>query len=231
MLDEVTPAVPVIAIDGPVGSGKGTIAARLAGRLGWNLLDSGALYRLVAIAVMDQAIDPENHSALAAVAADLDVRFTRQGNEVVASLGGVDVRRRLRSQETSNMASRVASVPAVRAALLERQRGFAKPPGLVADGRDMGTVVFPDAPLKIFLTATVQARAERRYKQLKEKGENVNLSRLFRDIEERDRRDMNRTVAPLKPAADAIVVDSTDLSVSEVLEKVLNLVKEFSLSD
>jgi cytidylate kinase len=223
--------VPVIAIDGPVGSGKGTIAAQLAAHLGWHLLDSGALYRLVAIAALEAGVDPADEEALAKVARGLDCEFSQADGEVVARLAGVDVRRRLRSNEVSTMASRVAAVAAVREALGERQKAFARPPGLVADGRDMGTVVFPSAVLKIYLTASVEARASRRYKQLKEKGENVNLSRLFRDIEARDRRDMDRDVAPLRPAEDAVVIDSTELGIDEVLEKVTKLVEEVNLTN
>ncbi len=226
----MTASVPVITIDGPVGSGKGTIAARLAETLGWNLLDSGALYRLVAIAALDAGVKPEDAARSAGLAQRLDCEFSQARGEVIARLGGVDVRNRMRTNEVSTMASKVAAVPAVRAALAERQRAFAQPPGLVADGRDMGTVIFPGAQLKIYLTASVEARAERRYKQLKEKGENVNLSRLLRDIEARDHRDMNREVAPLRPAHDAVVVDSTGLSVDEVLEKVVKMVKEKSLT-
>lgn len=221
-----TMKAPVITIDGPLGSGKGTIAAGLARRLGWHLLDSGALYRLVAVAALKAGVSAEDEAALALLARHMDVELAIRRGEVVARLDGVSVRRALRSHEVSDIASRVAALPEVRAALAERQRAFAKPPGLVADGRDMGTVIFPDAPLKIYLTASVEARAERRYKQLKEKGESVNLSRLFRDIEARDHRDMTRPVAPLRPAADAVIIDSTDLTVEAVLEKIVRLVEE-----
>ncbi len=213
--------VPVITIDGPVGSGKGTIAALLANRLGWNLLDSGALYRLVAIEALDAGLDPQDDQGLGELAFGLDCAFAVEHGEVVARLRGVDVSRRMRSNEVSMLASLVARSPRVREGLSSRQRSFAKMPGLVADGRDMGTVVFPDAPLKFYLTASVEARAARRYKQLKEKGESVNLSRLFRDIEARDQQDKNRAVAPLRPAADAVIIDSTELSVKDVLAAVL----------
>ena len=222
---------PILTIDGPVGSGKGTIAARVARRLGWHLLDSGALYRLVAIAALDQGISPGDEAALIRLARGLDIEFSQEGGEVIATLDGLDVRKRMRSPETSDMASQVATIPGVRAALKERQRAFAEPPGLVADGRDMGTVIFPDAETKIYLTASVEVRAQRRHKQLKEKGESVNLSRLSRDIEERDHRDMNRTVAPLRPARDAIVVDSTALSIDQVVEKIIALMKDRSITD
>lgn len=219
-------AVPVITIDGPGGSGKGTVALRLASELGWHFLDSGALYRLVAVAAMDRAIDARNETALAALAVDLDVRFGGSGEGMMIVLDGNYITGRLRSEEVSAFASELAAIPAVRAALVQRQRAFRLEPGLVADGRDMGTVIFPDAVLKIFLTASAEARAERRYKQLKEKGENVNLPRLFRDIEKRDERDRSRSVSPLRPAEDAHVIDSTELSIDQVLEEVYNLLKK-----
>ncbi len=222
--------VPVIAIDGPGGSGKGTVAALLATELGWHLLDSGALYRLVAVAALDQGVAPDDETGLGRVAAGLDAEFAATPAGVVVRLAGQDVNRRLRSAEVGVLSSRVAAVPAVRAALVERQRGFRRPPGLVADGRDMGTVIFPDAGLKIFLTASAAARAERRYKQLKEKGENVNLPRLFQEIESRDERDRSRAVSPLRPAADAHLIDSTELSIDEVMERVRELLSESSIS-
>jgi len=224
-----TPA-PVVTIDGPLGSGKGTVAVRLAERLGWHLLDSGALYRLVAIAALDAHVELADTEALAQVAAGLDCEFSEAGGEVVARLAGQDVRDRLRSNEVSSMASQVAAVPAVREALTNRQRAFRRLPGLVADGRDMGTVIFPDAPLKIFLDASVEVRAMRRYKQLKEKGESVNLSRLFQDIEIRDRRDRTRAVAPLRAAPDSVIIDSSELGIEEVVEKIVRMVEERSLT-
>jgi cytidylate kinase len=214
---------PVITIDGPGGSGKGTIAMRLAEKLGWHFLDSGALYRLVAVAAMDRGIDATEESALGQLARGLDVNFGISGDGMVILLDGNYITGRLRSEDVGVFASRIAVLPVVRAALVSRQRAFRKDPGLVADGRDMGTVIFPDAKLKIFLTASAQARAERRYKQLKEKGESVNLSRLFRDIEKRDERDSSRAISPLKPADDAHVIDSTEMSIEEVLQKIHDL--------
>jgi len=222
--------VPVVAIDGPVGSGKGTISTRLAERLGWFFLDSGALYRLVAIAAIDAGVNAHKHEALSAIARDLDFEFKRDGVETRPILAGKDVTRRLRTESISEMASKVAGIESVRGAMVDRQRAFARPPGLVADGRDMGTVIFPDADLKIFLTASVKIRAMRRYKQLKEKGESVNLSRLFRDIEARDERDTTRAIAPLKPAEDAIIIDSTERSINEVLDSIHEMVKEIVIT-
>ena len=217
------PEAPVITIDGPGGSGKGTIAMRLATKLGWHFLDSGTLYRLVAVAAMDRDIDANDETALGQLAEGLDVSFGSSVDGMVILLDGNYITGRLRSEDVGVFASRIAALPVVRAALVNRQRAFRKQPGLVADGRDMGTVIFPDAKLKIFLTASAQARAERRYKQLKQKGESVNLSRLFRDIEMRDERDSSRAISPLKPADDAHVIDSTELSIEEVLQKIHDL--------
>ncbi|MDH3788677.1 MAG: (d)CMP kinase [Xanthomonadales bacterium] len=228
--DNPAPA-PVITVDGPGGSGKGTIAMRLAEKLGWHFLDSGALYRLVAVAAMDRGIEANAEQALGEVAGNLDVTFGISDEGMVILLDGNYITGRLRSEQVSVMASKVAAFPVVRAALVERQRAFRKPPGLVADGRDMGTVIFPDAILKIFLTASAEARAERRYKQLKEKGESVNLSRLFRDIKMRDERDSSRAVAPLRPAPDAHVIDSTELGINEVLQVIDNLLDKISISN
>jgi len=216
--------VPVIAIDGPGGSGKGTITTRLANHLGWHFLDSGALYRLTALAVMKNQLSVEDETALGQLAANLDIRFETSGTSVVALLDEEDVSGRLRGEDTGVMASKIAAIPAVRAALAERQRRFRQHPGLVADGRDMGTVIFPDAKLKIFLTASAEIRAERRYKQLKDKGENVNLTRLFREIKARDARDQSRSIAPLRPAEDAVIIDSTEMDIDEVFRKVLSLI-------
>jgi len=228
---EVNQIIPVITIDGPSGSGKGTVAMRLAEDLGWHFLDSGALYRLVAVAAIDRAIDPQDEEALGKVAASLDVNFGVSGDGMVILLDGNYITGRLRSEDVSIFASKISALPAVRAALKQRQRAFRKVPGLVADGRDMGTVIFPDAVLKIFLTASPEARAQRRYKQLKEKGENVNLSRLFRDIEKRDQRDSSRALSPLKPANDAQLIDSTELGINEVLQRIHELLDESVVSD
>jgi cytidylate kinase len=220
-------AMHVIAIDGPSGSGKGTVSRLVARRLGWHLLDSGALYRLVALAGAARGLDPADEGGHAAVASGLDVRFEldERGEEQVR-LDGRDVTRELRAETTGNMASQVAAMPAVRAGLLQRQRAFATPPGLVADGRDMGTVVFPAAGLKVFLTASAGERAQRRYKQLKEKGLTANLASLSQEILERDERDSARSVAPLRPAADAVVIDSTGIPADEVVHRVLVLARE-----
>lgn len=220
-------AVPVITIDGPGGSGKGTVARRVAAALGWHLLDSGALYRLVGLAGARAGLAAEDEAGHAAVAASMAVVFgaTAAGEESIR-LGNDDVTADIRSERAGNLASRVASFPAVRAALSERQRRFAAAPGLVADGRDMGTVIFPGAGLKIFLTATPEERARRRYKQLKDKGLGVNLADLSREIAERDHRDTTRAVAPLVAADDAILLDSTELTPDEVVARVLSLARE-----
>jgi CMP/dCMP kinase len=219
-----SPACPIVTIDGPSGSGKGTISRAVARRVGWHLLDSGALYRLVALAGSDAGLAPEDEAGHAALARRMDVVFTvaPDGSERI-SLAGSDATARIRSEEAGRGASRVAAWPKVRQGLLARQRAFAAPPGLVADGRDMGTVVFPGAELKIFLTATPEERALRRYKQLKDKGSDVSLPALSREIAERDLRDRTREVAPLKAAPDACLIDSTGLSVEAVVQRVLQL--------
>jgi cytidylate kinase len=227
-MTEVKNSVPVVAIDGPGGSGKGTVAMRLAEDLGWHFLDSGALYRLVAVAAMDRGIAADAQSELGRLAEGLDVNFGVSDDGMVVLLDGNYITGRLRTEAVSVFSSRVAALPAVRAALVKRQRAFRRPPGLVADGRDMGTVIFPDARLKIFLSASAEARAARRYKQLKEKGENVNLSRLLREINKRDERDSSRAVSPLKPAADAHIIDSTEMSIDEVLRMIHCLFQESS---
>lgn len=221
---------PVITIDGPSGSGKGTVAGRLATDLKWRLLDSGALYRLLAFAAANHGVALDNEPLLSKLAAHLDVQFVGATNGKAASiiLEGDDVTHAIRSEQVAAGASTVAVLPAVRAALLERQRAFREFPGLVADGRDMGTVVFPDAPLKIFLTASAEERARRRYLQLKAKGDDVSLPRLLEEIRARDERDTQRAIAPLKPAADAIQLDSTELSIEQVLERIMS---EIALRD
>jgi cytidylate kinase len=219
-----SPACPIVTIDGPSGSGKGTISRAVARRVGWHLLDSGALYRLVAVAGAAEGVPEDDERGHAALARRMNVLFTAapDGSERI-SLEGRDVTQAIRSEEAGQGASRVAAWPAVRQALLARQRAFAVPPGLVADGRDMGSVVFPEAQLKIFLTATPQERALRRHKQLKDKGSDVSLPALSREIAERDFRDQTREVAPLKPAPDACLIDSTGLAVEAVVQRVLEL--------
>ncbi len=222
--------VPVITVDGPSGAGKGTISQLLAERLGWHLLDSGALYRVTGQACLIEGVGWDDHAAVAEVARYLDVSFTAAASgEVLVAYKGVDVSAAMRTEEGGRGASTVAAIPAVREALLARQRDFMQPPGLVADGRDMGTVVFPDAPLKFFLTASAEERAERRYKQLIAKGESVSLPRLLADIQERDARDSNRAIAPLVPAEDAIVIDSSATPINEVFERVMLEVKKRGL--
>lgn len=215
-------SVPVIAIDGPSASGKGTIAKRVAQALGFHYLESGALYRLVALLALRQ--DLEDEARLAEAAENMDVEFS--GDEII--LEDQEVSQHIRHEAVGNRASEVARVPAVRRALLARQRAFRHPPGLVADGRDIGTVVFPDADLKIFLTASPEVRAERRYKQLIEKGISANLRALSRDLAERDARDANRPVAPLVPAPDSQVLDSSALSIEAVVERILRLYRDMS---
>ncbi|HSX83779.1 MAG TPA: (d)CMP kinase [Cellvibrio sp.] len=215
----------VIAIDGPSGSGKGTLSQLLAKKIGFHLLDSGALYRLVALAALKQDVNIQDERQVEQVAAQLDVRFDITDESTRILLNGEDVTSAIRNEIISMNASVVAAYPGVREALLKRQRDFRQLPGLVADGRDMGTTVFPDADIKIFLTASAEARAQRRYKQLVEKGESVDMNALIKDIQERDERDSKRTVSPLKPAADAILLDSTQMTIEEVLEAMLSLVK------
>jgi cytidylate kinase len=211
---------PVLTIDGPSGSGKGTLAQRMALTLGWHYLDSGAIYRVLAQAALKHQVDLADEITLAKMAHQLDVVFALKGDALSVVLEGEDVSTLIRSEQAGNAASKVATLPAVRAALLQRQRDFCQAPGLVTDGRDMGTVVFPKAEYKVFLTASAEIRAKRRYKQLKEKGIESNLSDLISEISERDERDSNRTVAPLKPAQDAILLDSTALGIDEVFERV-----------
>ncbi len=219
--------IPVVAIDGPSGSGKGTISRRVARALDFHLLDSGALYRATALAAGERAVHAQDTQNLAEVARELAIRFdwTNAGDEQIW-LTGQDVTVQLRAETTGELASIVAAIPEVRDALFDLQRGFMAPPGLVADGRDMGTIVFPQAGLKVFLTASAEERAARRHKQLKDKGIGVSLSALFREIAARDERDANRPVAPLVPAPDALVIDSTELGIDDVVNQVLGLADE-----
>ncbi|WP_447590756.1 (d)CMP kinase [Aquipseudomonas campi] len=228
----MTGLATVITIDGPSGSGKGTVAGLLAQKLGWNLLDSGALYRLLAFAAANHGVDLTNEESLKVLAAHLDVQFIAgvdgKGQRII--LEGDEVTDDIRNEQVGAGASQVASLPAVREALLQRQRAFREAPGLVADGRDMGTVVFPEAPLKIFLTASAEERARRRYLQLKGKVDGVSLPSLLDEIRARDERDMQRAVAPLKPASDAIQLDSTELSIEQVMERILSEVASRDLA-
>lgn len=223
--------IPVITIDGPGGSGKGTIAKLVAEKLGWHLLDSGALYRLLALAAMNHHLDLEDADSVTVLAGALDIQFTvDKGSEGVrVFLEGEDVTEEIRSEEVGAGASTVAQIPSVRDALLERQRAFVQKPGLVADGRDMGTIVFNQAPLKVYLTASVESRAKRRQKQLLEMGQSDTLARLTEAIVARDRSDMEREVAPLKPADDAFQIDSTDLSIEQVCDLVFAEVARLNL--
>lgn len=229
--------IPVLTIDGPSGSGKGTIVQHVSQKLGWHLLDSGALYRLVAYGSQKNQVSFEDEAAIANYAANLDVEFKlvdaesgKNTKELTIILEGEVVGPELRTETTGNAASIVAAMPQVREALLQRQRDFRQMPGLVADGRDMGTTVFPDAKAKIFLTASAEERAQRRYKQLKDKGIGGNLAALLqdirRDINERDERDSQRSASPLKPAEDAIIIDTSDLSIEQVVEQVLAICEE-----
>jgi len=222
--------VPVITIDGPSGAGKGTISHMLATQLGWHLLDSGALYRVTGQACVLEGVSWDDHPAVTEVARHLDVTFSVAATgEMLVAYQGVDVSAAIRTEEGGRGASTVAAIPGVREALLQRQREFMQPPGLVADGRDMGTVVFRDAPLKFFLTASGFERADRRYKQLIAKGENVSLARLLEDITERDERDGSRPISPLVPAEDAIVIDSSATPITDVFERVMHEVKKKGL--
>ncbi|MGB0360567.1 MAG: (d)CMP kinase [Endozoicomonas sp.] len=224
-LKDVSVTIPknsLTVITGPSGSGKGTIAALLARELDWGLLDSGALYRLTALAAMNHGVDFSDESSLKVLAGHLDVQFLPSESDLLTIiLEGEQVGASLRTEEVAAMASRVAALPGVRNALLQRQRDFAEMPGLVADGRDMGTIVFPDAVLKVFLTASAEERAKRRYEQLQQKGIDANFYRLLDDIKARDERDSLRAVAPLRPADDAVILDSTRMSIHEVFNDVL----------
>jgi len=212
--------IPVLTIDGPSGSGKGTVAQLMAKDLGWHYLDSGALYRVLAQASIKHGVELGDESSISTLAKNLDVVFLVKSGELEVLLEGWNVTTLIRSEQAGNAASKVAALPLVRNALLERQRDFRQLPGLVTDGRDMGTVVFPDASYKIFLNASAEVRGQRRYKQLKEKGIECNISDLITEISERDERDRNRTVAPLRPATDAIQLDSTSLGIESVFDRV-----------
>ena len=214
--------IPVLTIDGPGGAGKGTVCQLVAKKLGWHLLDSGALYRLTALAAQKHGVPIDNEESVAVLAKHLDVQFIPQNEGLVQTiLEGEDVSLDIRTEQVAGNASIVAALPAVREALLARQRDFAQAPGLVADGRDMGTVVFTQAPVKIYLTASAEERAKRRFLQLKEKGVEGDIAQILQEIVQRDERDMNREVAPLKPAQDALIVESTNMSIEQVLDIVM----------
>ncbi len=219
----MTISIPVITVDGPGGVGKGTISALLAEKLDWNYLDSGALYRLTALACVQKKINLNSEQEVSQIAENLAVKFLPQGGIL---LEDQEVEALIRTETAGNNASKVAALPAVREALFKRQQAFLQTPGLIADGRDMGTAIFPDAQLKVFLTASPDERAKRRYKQLIEKGNDVKIADLVTDIKERDERDMNRSASPLKPAQDARIIDTSELSINEVFEKVMRLYKD-----
>lgn len=215
---------PVVTVDGPSGAGKGTLSALLAEKLNWHLLDSGAIYRVLAVAAMHHDLPIDDEAAIVPLASGLDVSFETENNQRRVVLEGEDVTDDIRTEEVGAVASQIASLARVREALLRRQRAFQDTPGLIADGRDMGTVVFPDAVVKLFLTASAEARAERRYTQLKDKGMDVNIARLLTDIKARDDRDSQRSVAPLVPAEDAVIIDSTDLDINQVFDSAMEII-------
>jgi CMP/dCMP kinase len=217
--------VPVLTIDGPSGAGKGTVSRSVAKKLGWNYLDSGSIYRSLAIALLQRDIDLANVKEIVATAQAMDLAF-QFDDELIVKLNGVDITAQLGTEATGNVASIVAAIPQVRQVLLQKQKDFKQPPGLVADGRDMGTVVFPDADIKVFLTASAVKRAERRYKQLMEKGIDVNILQITSEIEARDCRDKERTIAPLAQAEDALFIDSSAMTIDEVIAQVLSLVPQ-----
>ena len=217
--------INLITIDGPSGSGKGTVCHILAKKLNWHLLDSGALYRILAFAALQEKVNLDDQKRLAELALNLNVSFVSNGVGVDTLLAGENVGDKLRTETVAQAASQVASIQVVRDALLARQKAFYQPPGLIADGRDMGTVVFPDAPVKVFLDASAEERAQRRFNQLQDKGFSVSIAQILSEIKERDFRDRNRAVAPLRPADDAVVIDSTSLTIDEVVNQVLELTK------
>ena len=222
----MTNNIPVIAVDGPSGVGKGTLCQALANHLNWHLLDSGAIYRVLALSALQQNIALDDTKQLATLALSLPLTFDSNSDDVKVLLDGVDVSRKIRTEETGGAASKVASINEVRVALLQRQRDFRQLPGLVADGRDMGTVVFTDAPVKIFLDASAQSRAERRMKQLQDKQIHAKFGEILQEITARDERDRNRAVAPLKPAVDALIIDTTSLSIQDVFNQSIMYIKE-----
>lgn len=216
--------IPVLTIDGPSGAGKGTVSRAVAKKLGWNYLDSGSIYRSLAVAALKQHVNLANETAIVNIAQAMVLEFDC-GDELIVRLDGEDITAQLGLESTGNAASIVAALAEVRRVLLQKQKDFKRLPGLVADGRDMGTVVFPDAENKVFLTASADERAKRRYKQLIEKGIDANLVQIINEIEERDRRDMERKVAPLAMASDALYIDSSDMTLDSVIEEVLNLIR------
>ena len=223
-------SVPVIAVDGPSGVGKGTLCQALANHLKWHLLDSGAIYRVLALSALKQNIALDNEQKLANLALNLPLTFDTSGSEVKALLNNIDVSKDIRTEQTGGAASKVAAITSVRTALLQRQRDFRQAPGLIADGRDMGSVVFKDAPVKIFLDASAESRAERRMKQLQDKQNHVKFAEILQEITARDERDRNRTVAPLKPADDALIIDTTSLSIQDVFNQSIKYInKELAL--
>jgi len=217
-------SIPVLTIDGPSGAGKGTVSRAVAKKLGWNYLDSGSIYRSLAVAALKQHVDLANETAIVNIAQAMVLEFDC-GDELIVRLDDEDITAQLGLESTGNAASIVAALPEVRRVLLQKQKDFKQPPGLVADGRDMGTVVFPEAQNKVFLTASADERAKRRYKQLIEKGIGANLAQIINEIEERDRRDMERKTAPLAMASDALYIDSSDMTLDSVIEEVLNLIR------